>query len=239
VASRAQTWARRTRKDPRRCCDPCIVQSFSEVEGCLQQVASRHWKVGANLQSSSKHRVYSLPAQAPPEALKWAQIPPPSMSLFSSVEPEELLSPDLAPSVQLPVCTGPWAMPQALLPTGPMEVELPQPVGILEHRIAPSSPPWPEFLGIGPIGSPAAAADAKADVDAKAKVDAEVGMESQTQCVNKLVAKLLEFDAWVPGTMAKESTSATGAATASQADARADEHAKARSETQDSFVVCP
>jgi len=234
VASRAQTWASRTRKDPNRCFYPRIVRNLSEAHGLLGKVAARHRKGGASLLFSSDRRVPHPPAQ-PPEALNWAQmplLPPPTMSHTSLVDPQVMLSPATTAFVQMPVCTAPWMMPRTPLPSGPMAAELPQPVHILEQRTAPSSPPLPEFLGSRSIGSTAAsAADVQADVDTNARIDVETDMEPQFQRVNRLVAKLLEFNAWVPGTMAKESTSAAGAAAAgaaavaAEADTKEDEDA--------------
>jgi len=224
AASRAQAWAVRALKDSWRVAYPTVFLSCSDVHRFLQQDVPQHSKDGASLQIGSERKVPQAPAKAL-EGTGMPLLPPFLMSHADSVGPQ--VTPWLmAPPVQVPFCTGSDVMPQQLLPfpPGPRKVELPQPVRILENgRLfaglisAPSCPPMPKFVGRTSTESPAAAT-ADAGAGAETSTDTELGTESQFQGVSNVVAKLLEFDVWVPANLAKESAAA--------ADSKAAEAAK-------------
>jgi len=237
--TRAQTWADRAVKHPWRAVYPTVVRNCSEILSFLQREASQNSKDGAIPQFDTERTVPQFPTQAPAEALDgtWMPLLPPLlMSHASLVEPQ--VTPSLmSSSVQVPFCIRSW--PQPLLPIpppGPKEVELPRPARILKHRTAPSSPPLPKFLGnMSTESSAAAAADAQAN--AEASTDSEMGMESESQGLNKLLTKLLEFDAWVPTNMTKESASAVSAEAAA-ADAAAKADSKAVKDADAETISC-
>eukprot|EP00419_Tripos_fusus_P035466 CAMPEP_0172784504 /NCGR_PEP_ID=MMETSP1074-20121228/204975_1 /TAXON_ID=2916 /ORGANISM="Ceratium fusus, Strain PA161109" /LENGTH=264 /DNA_ID=CAMNT_0013621507 /DNA_START=42 /DNA_END=837 /DNA_ORIENTATION=- len=224
AASRAQAWAVRALKDSWRVAYPTVFLSCSEVHRFLQQDAPQHSKDGAVLQIGSERKVPQAPAKALDET-GMPLLPPLLMSHADLVGPQ--VTPWLmASSVQAPFCTGSDVMPQQLLPfpPGPRKVELPQPVRILEDgRTAPSCPPMPKFVGRTSTESPAAAT-ADAGAGAETSTDTELGTESQFQGVSNVVAKLLEFDVWVPANLAKEQQQQQQQAAA--ADSKAAEAAK-------------